>query len=51
MIHLTVVAPFDSYQRGDEIAEPDAVNAILAGPHETNVVKREVAAPSDEPKE
>ncbi len=47
MLKLFVTQPFGPYSRGDEITDPDTVQAILDSERQVNVVK--VLAPDPAP--
>lgn len=42
--HLVVTGTFDGYERGQEITDAATVEAILAGDHAHDVVKRDAGA-------
>lgn len=47
--HLVVSDPFDGYERGAHITDPELIAAILADERETRV--RRIAAPPAEPQQ
>jgi len=49
MIVLTVINPFGDYQKGDQITDQKAIDAILASENQGHVVKTNAPDPKAPP--